>query len=38
MVKLAFDSGVNFFDTAEEYADGQAEKCLGKALKELLVK
>ena len=37
MVKLAFDSGINFFDTAEEYADGMAERCLGKALHELSV-
>lgn len=37
MVKLAFENGVNFFVTAEEYADGLAEKCLGIALKELNV-
>lgn len=35
MVKFAFENGVNFFDTAKEYANGLAEKCLGIALKEL---
>lgn len=31
----AKDSGVNFFDNAEVYADGQAETLMGRALKEL---
>lgn len=37
MFKLVFDSGISFFDTAEEYADGVTERGLGKALHELNV-
>ncbi len=33
MVDLSFDAGVNFFDTANAYAEGQSETILGKALK-----
>ena len=33
MVDLALDAGVNFFDTANSYADGESEILLGKALK-----
>lgn len=33
MVDLAFDAGVNFFDTADGYGGGQSEVMLGKALK-----
>ena len=33
MVDLALDAGVNFFDTANSYADGESEVLLGKALK-----
>ena len=33
IVDLAFDSGVNFFDTANTYGDGASEVLLGKALK-----
>jgi aryl-alcohol dehydrogenase-like predicted oxidoreductase len=32
-VKAAYDSGVNFFDTAEAYAGGLAETLLGRAMK-----
>lgn len=32
-LKAAYEAGVNFFDTAEEYADGRAESVLGLALK-----
>lgn len=28
----AFDAGINFFDTAEAYADGDAETIMGKAI------
>ena len=35
LVKLAARNGVNFFDTADTYADGVAEIILGKALKYL---
>jgi voltage-dependent potassium channel beta subunit len=34
-MSAAFDSGVNFFDNAEAYANGQAELIMGKALKQL---
>ena len=34
LVRTAFDAGVNFFDTAETYAGGEAETLLGKALKD----
>jgi len=26
MVKVCYDNGINFFDTAEVYGDGEAEK------------
>lgn len=32
-IRAARDAGINFFDTAEEYADGHAELLLGEALK-----
>ncbi|KAJ5177192.1 uncharacterized protein N7482_003069 [Penicillium canariense] len=32
-VKAAYDAGVNFFDTAEVYSDGQSEIVLGEAIK-----
>ena len=32
IVDLAFDAGVNFFDTADSYGDGASEILLGKAL------
>jgi len=35
VVKKAFESGINFFDTAEMYGYGQSELALGKAFKEL---
>jgi len=33
-IQAAYDVGVNFFDSAEGYADGQAETVMGKVLKE----
>ena len=33
MVHLAWDTGVNFFDTANSYSEGESEILLGKALK-----
>ncbi len=33
MVAHCFDAGINFFDTADAYGDGQSEVLLGKALK-----
>lgn len=38
LVKLALDAGVNFFDTADVYSQGESERYLGKALKTLGVK
>lgn len=32
-MKRAYDEGVNFFDTAEEYTDGKAETVLGNLIK-----
>lgn len=32
IVNMAFDAGINFFNTAEVYSDGLAEELLGKAL------
>lgn len=34
-MKLCYEAGVNFFDTAEIYGAGQAETLMGKAFKEL---
>jgi len=35
LVKQALDGGINFFDTADVYSQGQSEAVLGAALKEL---
>ena len=35
MLKIAYDSGINFFDNAEAYASGDSEKIMGKAIKSL---
>lgn len=35
MLKLAYDSGINFFDNAEAYASGESEKLMGKSIKDL---
>src|SRR5262249_12683776 len=32
LVRHAFDAGVNYFDTAEDYTGGAAERAIGKAL------
>ncbi len=32
LISRALDSGINFFDTADMYANGQSEEILGKAL------
>lgn len=34
LVKAAFDAGINTFDTADTYSNGQSEVVLGNALKE----
>jgi voltage-dependent potassium channel beta subunit len=35
LMAAAFDAGVNFFDNAEIYANGQSEELMGSALKDL---
>ncbi len=35
IMTAAYDAGVNFFDNAEAYAHGEAEKIMGQALREL---
>lgn len=35
MMAAAFDAGVNFFDNAEVYANGESEKVMGDALRQL---
>ena len=32
MVDMAIEAGVNFFDTADTYGEGESEEFLGKAL------
>ena len=32
LIGIAFDSGINFFDTADTYSEGESEIVLGKAL------
>lgn len=34
-MQVAWDNGINFFDTAETYSSGQSEIEMGKALREL---
>ena len=34
-MKIAYDAGVNFFDNAEVYADGESEVIMGKVLKKM---
>jgi len=34
MVRAAYEAGVNFFDTANAYANGNAERMLGRCLKD----
>jgi voltage-dependent potassium channel beta subunit len=35
LLHAAYDQGVNFFDNADTYADGQAEVVMGKAIRDL---
>lgn len=35
MMSYAYDNGINFFDNAEVYAQGESEKIMGEALKKL---
>lgn len=34
-LRIAYDTGVNFFDNAETYAQGRSELIMGKAFKKL---
>jgi aryl-alcohol dehydrogenase-like predicted oxidoreductase len=38
LVKTAIDCGINFFDTADNYTEGESEKILGQSLKNLVPK
>src|SRR5215475_9945777 len=35
LIKVAFEDGVNFFDTADAYSDGASERTLGQSFKNL---
>src|SRR6266496_2066397 len=35
LVRCAIDGGINFFDTADVYTDGESEKTLGQSFKNL---
>ena len=35
LIKTAFEHGINFFDNADAYANGQAEKVMGKAIRDM---
>src|SRR5579862_5133559 len=37
LVKTSLDRGINFFDTADNYTEGESEKILGQSLKNLHV-
>jgi aryl-alcohol dehydrogenase-like predicted oxidoreductase len=35
LVKASIDGGINFFDTADNYTEGESERMLGQSLKNL---
>lgn len=35
IIKIAFENGINMFDTAEAYAKGKSEEEMGRVIKEL---
>src|SRR5258707_11968816 len=37
LVETSIDSGINFFDTADNYTEGESEKILGQSLKNLKI-
>jgi aryl-alcohol dehydrogenase-like predicted oxidoreductase len=37
LVRASIDSGINFFDTADVYTEGESEKILGQSLKNLRI-
>eukprot|EP00842_Homolaphlyctis_polyrhiza_P003655 jgi/Hompol1/4290/HPOL_007043-RA len=32
-MRIAYEAGINFFDSAEEYAGGESEKVMGEAIR-----
>ncbi|ORY96565.1 NADP-dependent oxidoreductase domain-containing protein [Syncephalastrum racemosum] len=34
LIKMAYEAGINFFDTANVYSNGESERILGKAIRE----
>ena len=36
LIKTSIDGGINFFDTADNYTEGESEKILGQSLKNLI--
>jgi len=37
LIKASIDGGINFFDTADNYTEGESEKILGQSLKNLSI-
>src|SRR5580658_1760272 len=37
LIRASIDAGINFFDTADVYSDGESEKILGQSLKNLKI-
>jgi aryl-alcohol dehydrogenase-like predicted oxidoreductase len=37
LIKASFEAGINFFDTADVYSDGESEKLLGQSFKNLKI-
>src|SRR5260370_16489518 len=35
LIKASIDAGINFFDSADVYSEGESEKALGQSLKNL---
>ncbi|HEX2622617.1 MAG TPA: aldo/keto reductase, partial [Phototrophicaceae bacterium] len=35
LIHAAYDAGINFFDNADIYANGQAEEVMGKAIQDI---
>ncbi|OZJ06767.1 hypothetical protein BZG36_00418 [Bifiguratus adelaidae] len=35
IIKKCYDAGINFFDTADSYSNGESERIFGKAIKQL---
>ena len=35
LLRLSIDAGINFFDTADVYSEGESERILGRAIKDL---